>query len=344
MLLWNSNWNSTHSHDDTKDSVQKIWSLTYPDMPPGKENTEGFIVITMTHNDTKLLRWRSSTPRTNGLLWTGDLDIDDFTQHLSLSYPFSEATLATGLTDNGILIVTSSGVYLGDISRRWGPQERIVQAAVVGSEIALVIYSESGQWRLLALQVIQTGSEVTLQEDKSTILPREPTAIKLFLNSNSPTFATLISRAMESHEEYYLKYCFIALRCPPAIQIYGVDDQIPVMVYECELTRNKEQEDPRASEIHSMDILLEKDGKAFLLVGLRHGIIMSFLIEFWEQWKFLDAETTKLGESPVEFISSTFNRGDESKVFAMCEYLWEIRLEKGELQVDEVLFDDFRMV
>jgi hypothetical protein len=319
--------------------------LTFPDLPRRRENTEGFIVITMTHNDTKILRWRSTTPRTNGLLWTGELDIDDITQQLSVSYPISEATLATALLDYGILIVTPSGVYLGDVSRQWGPQERIVQATIVESEVALVIYNEIGQWRLLTLQIMQNGSEISFQEYKSTILPREPTAIKLFLSSNSPAFETLIRRGNKTDEDIYLKYCFIALRYPPAIQIYGIDERSPpYRVYDLELTRGTFQEDPLASEIHSMELLLENTGRTYFLIGLRHGLVMNFHVEFWEQWNFFDDETTKLGESPVEFITSTYQRKDESRVFAMCEYLWEIRLENKELGIDEVVFDDFRMV
>src|SRR5438552_2897739 len=97
------------------------------------EYTEGFLVITMTYNETKILRWTSSTPRSAGILWTGALDIDDYTQNLSASYMVSEATLDAGLIDHDIIQVTSSGIYISDAPcRRCGSQERIVQATVTG--------------------------------------------------------------------------------------------------------------------------------------------------------------------------------------------------------------------
>ena len=136
-------------------------------------DTEGFIVIAMTHNETKFLRWTSPTPRANGMLWTGDLDIDDQTQNLSASYVISESTLVTGLANNCIIQVSPSGVYLGDgVCRRSGPQERIIQGAIVGSEIAVVVYNESGQWNLIFLQIIQDGLEISLVETPSVALPR----------------------------------------------------------------------------------------------------------------------------------------------------------------------------
>jgi hypothetical protein len=277
------------------------------------------------------------------LSWAGDLDIDDYTAHLSATYPISEATLTTALTDNGILIVTSSGVYLGKFSKKWNVQERIVQASIVGSEIALVIYDEIGQWRLLALHILQNGSEISLLEGMSVPLPREPTVAKLFPGSASPTFATL-SRGYDSRENFSQNCCFVALRSPPAILVYALDENLsPNLVYELNCKPPKEQDSP-TSEIHSLEILLERGGPAYLLVGLRHGLLKTFRVDFSQQWNFFNEKITRLGESPVEFISATHEVKDHTNVFAMCDYLWEIRLEKVNLQIDEVLFDDFRMV
>jgi hypothetical protein len=312
------------------------------------EDTEGFIVITMTHNETKFLRWTSPTPRANGRLWTGDLDIDDYTQNLSTSYVISESTLATGLTKNGIIQVSPSGIYLGDrVWRRAGPEERIVQAAIVGSEIVVVVYDESGQWNLVSLQIIQSGSEITLVETPSVALPREPTTLKLFINHDAPKYTNLIRRGFEPQEMVCSKYCFVAFRFPRKINIYGLIDKIePFVAYELELDQEHlmEPDDPQTSEIHSMELLVEGGTHSYLLVGLRNGLMMNFRVEFWEQWNFFDTEITKLGSSPVEFISGTHTRKEENRVFAMCEYLWEICLKNRELGIEEVLFDDFRVV
>ena len=312
------------------------------------EDTEGFIVITMTHNETKFLRWTSPAPRANGMLWTGDLDIDDHTQNLSTFYVISESTLATGLNNNDIVQVTPSGVYLGEgLCRRAGPQERIVQAAIIGSEIALVVYNENGQWNLVSIQIVRDGSEISLVETPSMLLPREPTAIKLFICQDAPKYTNLIRRGFEPEDIVCSKYCFVAFRFPRKINIYGLIDKMePFVAYELELDQEHlmEPDDPRASEIHSMELLVEGGTHSSLLVGLRNGLMMNFRVEFWEQWNFFDTEITKLGSSPVEFISGAHARKEENRVFAMCEYLWEICLKNRELGIEEVLFDDFRVV
>jgi hypothetical protein len=136
----------------------------------------------MTHNETKFLRWTSSTPRGDGILWAGDLDIDDWTANLSTSLMTSETTLATSLTDNGILQVTPTGVYLHGECRQVSAQERIVQAVVVGSDIALVIYNETGYWNLACVKIVSGDSGTHLSEGYSVQLLREPSAMNLFID------------------------------------------------------------------------------------------------------------------------------------------------------------------
>jgi hypothetical protein len=163
--------------------VQRLWALNDPTLPPGEGNTEGYIVVSMTHNETKFLKWTSSTPRDDGILWVGDLDIDDWTANLSTSLMVSETTLATSLTDNGIVQVTPTGVYLhGGVRRQVSSQERIVQAVVVGSDIALVIYNEAGFWSLACAKIVSRDSGTYLSEGYSVQLPREPSAMNLFID------------------------------------------------------------------------------------------------------------------------------------------------------------------
>lgn len=140
-------------------------------------------MVSMTHNETKFLRWTSPTPRRDGILWIGDLDIDDWTANLSTSLMISESTLATSITDSGILQVTPTGVYLhGGVRKQVSAQERIVQAAVVGSDIALVIYNETGYWNLVCVKIHSHDSGTYLSEGYSVQLPREPSAMNLFID------------------------------------------------------------------------------------------------------------------------------------------------------------------
>jgi hypothetical protein len=138
----------------------------------------------MTHNETKFLRWTSPTPRTDGILWSGDLDIDDHTANLSSSLRIAEPTLATGITKGGIIQVTPAGVFLqsGD-HKLLGNNERIVHASVVDDYLALIVYNSVSSWTLNYLQVVQEGTKEFLSSGISYNLIGEPSAIKLFTNS-----------------------------------------------------------------------------------------------------------------------------------------------------------------
>ena len=142
----------------------------------------------------------------------------------------------------------------------------------------------------------------------------------------------------EPGEGVSAKYCFIAFRFPRRINIYRLIDQFePFVASELEVDQEPlmEPDDPRASEIHSMELLVEGETHSYFLVGLRNGLMMNFRVEFWGKWHFFHREITKLGSSPVEFISGVHGRKEENTVFAMCEYLWEISLKDQGLGIDE---------
>jgi Mono-functional DNA-alkylating methyl methanesulfonate N-term len=164
-------------------SVQRIWSLTDPKSDTQDGNMAGFIVVTMTFNETKFLRWTSLSPRKDGTSWIGDLDIDDYTANLSSSLRIAEPTLATGVTKGGIVQVTPAGVFLesGD-HRLLGNQERVVHASVIDDHIALVVYNSEPSWTLVYTQVLRDEtSQEFLSAGISYNLPGEPSAIKLFV-------------------------------------------------------------------------------------------------------------------------------------------------------------------
>jgi hypothetical protein len=157
--------------------------LTY-----GKENTEGLIVVTMTYNETKILRWTSTEPRSNNTIWSGDLEIDDITPTLATHLMLSEPTLATSFVAGSILQITPSGIYFNETVRRQvSAQERIVQASVMGKDMILVVYNDSGVWTLWSVSVVvdqpDEGSPnggISFSFNGQTELPREPSAIRLF--------------------------------------------------------------------------------------------------------------------------------------------------------------------
>ena len=138
----------------------------------------------------------------------------------------------------------------------------------------------------------------------------------------------------------------MAFRFPRTIHFYGLDAIAAQLVYELEIDEDhiQDPEDPYASEIHSMEILIEDEVPAHLLAGLRNGLFMNIHMRFEKEFLFFTREITRLGNSPVEFISGSHGRKNENQTFAMCEYLWEVRLEDKELKIEEVLFDDFRIV
>jgi hypothetical protein len=180
-------------------SVRRIWILSLP----GKENMEGYIVVSLTHNETKVFHWRSSTPRNDGVGWHGELDIDDITDAIGIHISTSEQTLATGLSNGVMFQITPTGIY-----SNYGPgksrQDRITQASVLGDDIALVTNNEKGSWSLWSMSIrdlvlnsfIQDNSNrdsdtpVTVPQDQAAhtslgqsreLERQEPTALKLFL-------------------------------------------------------------------------------------------------------------------------------------------------------------------
>lgn len=323
-------------------SVQRIWCLTDLDLQPGQENSRGFIVVTMTHNESKFLRWTSSGRREDGGLWAGELVIDDYTQTFE-SLLGSEATLATSLTAIGILQVTPSGVYVTDkVFRQFSPHSRIIHASVVDSDIALVIYNETGYWSLLHMQLEQVDGVFRFSIRESVVLPREPSAVKLSINKNNH-----LSRLLNNDAPYESKICLLAFRFPRKVVMYQLHNEIdPTILGECALDPELSQDvpdDPRASEVNSIDLLCDSV-TTIIYLGLRHGMVMS--IDITNGFETLSLQNTKFGHSPVEFISTTHtkNESENTSLFVMCEYLWEIRLKNGELELHEVLFDDFRIV
>jgi hypothetical protein len=298
-------------------SVQKIWNLT--DKGDGEDALEGYLVLSMTHNETKVLRWSSSTPKINGVPWTGVLDmaIDDCTAQLSPSYHFSESTLAVSLTDNGLLQVTSSGIYLGDVlTFNVNPDERLVQAAIVGEFIAIVVYSQSqSHWSLITYHLTETS----LHPSDQLILPREPTAI--MSSFTSPT----------TH------HTFLSYRQPPEIQIYSSALQSAPQLTTLPI-------DSPDTEIHSIELLFCRPDMGHLLIGTRHGLVLAFrLVIRSGRFDFPEHSVMSLGNAPVEFIPQVGGTG----LFAMSGFLWEIEVEQEWLEglkVREVLFDDFRVV
>jgi hypothetical protein len=180
-------------------SVRRIWILSLP----GKENTEGYIVVSLTYNETKVFHWRSPTSRSDGVVWSGELDIDDITDAIGAHISTSEQTLATGLSNGVIFQVTPTGLYSSyepGIPR----QDRIIQASTLGEDLALVTYNETGSWSLWSMSIgdlmpngfkpdtsnPDSDTPVTIPPDQAAqtslaqhreLEGQEPTALKLFL-------------------------------------------------------------------------------------------------------------------------------------------------------------------
>lgn len=145
---------------------------------------------------------------------------------------------------------------------------------------------------------------------------------------------------------------FVAYRYPRILIMYNLKDargRITEFRVDPEAS-NDMPEDPRASEIHSIDTVYGH-GQTYILLGMRHGYMISYKLDRVDDiFSFVEPQTTKFGQSQVEFITATHDEVEEigtterNSVFVRCEYLWQISLEDGLLRIDEVLFDDIRMV
>jgi hypothetical protein len=297
-------------------------------------NLEGYLVLSMTHNETKVLRWSSSTPRINGVPWSGviDMSITDCTALVSSSYQFSEGTLAIALTDRGLVQVTPSGIYLGDgLTHHLTPDERIVQAAITDDYITIVKYSQSKCcWALIDF-TIRLDS---LDSSSPLILPREPTTIK-----------SIIHRSSNESPATFARHTFLSYRQPPEIQIFSFSPPNPPTLVS---TLPVDHID-RSSDIHSLEILYTRPTIGHLLIGTRQGIVLAYrMLSSPQRFDFPECNVMSVGTGPVEFIPVAFpGRGKENSVFAMSGSLWEICVEREwpqGLTVQEVLFDDFRIV
>lgn len=102
----------------------------------------------MTFNETKVFRWRSPTSRSDGVPWSGELDIDDITDKVANDLSTSEETLAAGISNEDIFQITPTGIYSPKF-RRSCPRGRLIQASIMKDHLAFVTYAyESDAWTL----------------------------------------------------------------------------------------------------------------------------------------------------------------------------------------------------
>jgi hypothetical protein len=308
-----------------------------------EDNTGGFIVATMTHSETLILRWTSKTSRAPGEPWSGDLDIDDVTP---AEMRTSEPTLAAGLISGDVIQVTPSGVYLSqDVSRQYTGGERIVHASILEAIIAHVIYHPSTGWRLLYAYVIDGKKQITV--GAPIPLEGEPSVIKLL----TLLYGTLLhSNVSVNGAKTY--FCLVAFRTPRKVAIFPVQPGISEPVGQLEMDKFiSVGDEPQTSDIHSIESLQtrgEGTSNTFILFGMRHGLMMSCRLSIGNSNQqggmFLELKTTKFGNTQVEFLSVTRDVKDKRSVFLSCGHVWEITANGVGLDVNEVLFDDFRMV
>lgn len=159
-------------------------------------------------------------------------------------------------------------------------------------------------------------------------------------------------------KEVDTKLIFIAYRNPRKVFMYHWKDLLEESA-DFQLdpeTLHTNSEEPLASEVHSIDFVFSQ-GQSFLLLGMRHGYMISCKLErdFNDKDSLaffrIEAQANKFGQSQVEFITATHDdfeesqgRYEKSRVFVKSDYLWQISVQDGELRIDEVLFDDIRMV
>ena len=302
----------------------------------------------MTHDETKILRWASAEARKDGSTWAGDLDILDLTPSMSALIMTAEATLASSLIEDCLVQVTASGIYTtGSSGRRFTEEERIVQASIASPNVALVIRRETGEWNLVLMELVRDNelSPLSISQRHFFSLPREPTAVKVVCYGSSTDLFSQSSD--EAIQGFSFAFCFVALRSPRLLLVYRIPKNFPPTLLGTVAidsdTLADEPEDPTASEIHSIE-LIHDHNQSFLLLGMRHGFVVSFEVHLVDDFSFNTKRTTKFGSSQVEFISAAHHMFQKTSVFLTCEYLWEIRLDGGQLEIYEVLFDDFRNV
>ena len=157
----------------------------------------------------------------------------------------------------------------------------------------------------------------------------------------------LIGRDQSSDKLATTRFCFVAFRFPRKVVLYQIHESaapqaMGELALDCEPSTDN-ADDLRASEIHSIDSL-EANGVFYLLLGMRHGMLISCRVEKTDTVSFSDIQITKFGNSQVGFISAMHSTSDKSHLFLTSDYLWEVRLKNGQIENDEILFDDFRTV
>jgi hypothetical protein len=183
------------------DSVRQIWVLPFR----GQDKNEGYILISLTYNETKVFRWRSPTSRGDGVPWSGELDIDDITDRVADDLSISEETLAAGISDGDIFQITPTGIYSAKF-RRQSTHGRLIKASIMGGHLAFVTYTHEPElwnsWSTSFEELVRdesrpnqanpdiVGSSTVPQDDfpakissesGNENLKEEPTALKLFL-------------------------------------------------------------------------------------------------------------------------------------------------------------------
>lgn len=344
----------------TKVSVQRIWSLPNP---TSRDNSEGFLLVSLTHNASQLLRWRSEVRRGDGFFWDGGLDIEDITPtalfdtttSCHISYPM-EPTLAAAMTNSGLFQVLQSGIVLNGHLTRCHPASRIVLSSISGPDACIAFFSDPLAW---FLSLIRTEGPFSYSRENSILLLGEPTAIKLFQHREYTVSALVLTSSVSAENgSLGTKFCIVAIRHPhrdKAIHMYRFDPNgVPEHVASGPCKKppgiaNPEEEEVRPEgqglEVNAIEIVSHEGGDYLLLMGMRDGSLTTCKMSCREP--FLPPShswsNTKVGISPVELISTSMDGTTKEKIFIGCDSLWELGFQDGEIEFHEVLFDDIRL-
>jgi hypothetical protein len=151
-----------------------------------------------------------------------------------------------------------------------------------------------------------------------------------------------------------IETCLVAYRSPTEVVLYGSTSNekfkwLGNLRLDPEFLEEIDA-DEAFSDVNSIEVLNTEDTLSVFL-GMRHGSVMTCqLISGPSEVSFLNTRLTRFGGSPVEFISAAHDIGGMNYVYLTSDYMWGIRHKREYIEnritlgVEEILFDDFRMV
>jgi hypothetical protein len=83
----------------------------------------------------------------------------------------------------------------------------------------------------------------------------------------------------------------------------------------------------------------------YVLIGMRSGDMASVQFVYAPaEHTFVNLLLTRVGNTPMEFLLGPAEDGVRDYAMGISTSLWEVRIRDGGLDINEILFEDYRCV